>query len=126
MKLGMIMVLAPDLAEAARFYGEVLGLSLRGRAADHLVFDLAGTEFHVFACREAAPAREHTTTAETVCVFEVPDIEDAMRRMRDKGVVFLHDTPAQDVHAGIRYAAFHAPGGNVHEIMQRGSGEPGV
>ena len=39
MKLGMLMVLAPDLGEARRFYGEVLGLRigrieavLRGRA----------------------------------------------------------------------------------------------
>ena len=119
MNLGFIMVLTPDLAEAERFYRDVLDLVLVDRTPNQLVFDLAGTVLHVFRCAEAAAAHRHASTAATICVFEVSSIDAAMARMRDKGVVFIHETPAQDAHGGFRYAAFHAPGGNVHEIMQR-------
>ncbi|MES3027033.1 MAG: VOC family protein [Pseudomonadota bacterium] len=119
MKLGLMMVLTPDLAEAERFYGEVLGLRLADRAPNQLIFDLSGTEFHVFGCVQPAPAHAHAASATTICVFEVPSIDAAMRRMREQGVIFLHDTPAENAPAGFRYAAFNAPGGNVHEIMER-------
>jgi glyoxylase I family protein len=119
LQLGLIMVLTPDLDEAERFYGDVLGLRLKDKAPNQLVFDLDGTEFHVFKCDDAGPERRHGISAGTVCVFEVPSIALAMRQMKDDGVVFLHQTPAVNEHCGIRYAAFRAPGGNVHEIMER-------
>jgi hypothetical protein len=52
----------------------------------------------------------------------VPSVDLAMRRMKADGVVFLHQTPAVNAHCGFRYAAFRAPGGNVHEIMERSVG----
>ena len=122
MQLGLIMVLTADLEESERFYSDVLGLGLKDKAPNQLVFDLGGTEFHVFKCDDAGPQRRHGVSAGTVCVFEVPSIELAMRRMKADGVVFLHQTPAVNEHCGIRYAAFLAPGGNVHEIMERRRG----
>jgi len=119
MKLGLIMVLTPDLAEADRFYRDVLGLVLIDRTPNQLVFDLAGTEFHVFQCAEAAAEHRHASSAATICVFEVASIDAAMSSMKDKGVVFIHHTPAQDARGGFRYAAFGAPGGNIHEIIER-------
>ena len=119
MKLGFIMVLTPDLAEADRFYRDVLGLPLIDRTSNQLVFDLNGTEFRVFQCAEPAAENRHASSAATACVFEVESLDAAMSRMRDKGVVFIHHTPAQDAYGGFRYAAFRAPGGNVHEIMER-------
>ncbi|HEY3889226.1 MAG TPA: VOC family protein [Caulobacteraceae bacterium] len=120
MKLGMIVVLTPDLDEARRFYRDVLALSLTAETASQLVFDLGGTEFHVFSCAEAAPAgHRHGATAATVCAFEVASIEAEMRRMTAAGVVFLHARPAENAFSGIRYAAFQAPGGNVHELVER-------
>ena len=119
MKLGLMMVLTPDLTEAERFYGEVLGLRLTDRAPGQLVFDLDVTELHVFQCDEPAPAHAHGASAASVCVFEVPSIDLAMGQMTERGVVFLHKTPAHNALGGFRYAAFQAPGGNVHEIMER-------
>src|ERR1019366_5301425 len=105
--------------EARRFYRDVLGLKLTGETANQLVFDLAGTEFHVFSCTDAAPgAYSHGATAATVCAFEVASIEAEMRRMTAAGVVFLHGRP-ENTFSGTRYAAFQAPGGNVHEIVER-------
>jgi glyoxylase I family protein len=119
LKLGFTMVLTPDLVEAERFYGDVLGLELTDKTPNQLVFELEGTELYVFRCDHAAPDHRHAESAATICVFEVPSIDVAMRRMKDDGVVFLHQTPAVNAHNGIRYAAFRAPGGNVHEIMER-------
>ncbi|HEY2048407.1 MAG TPA: VOC family protein [Caulobacteraceae bacterium] len=122
LKLGMIMVLAPDLAEAETFYRDILGLVLIGKGADYLVFELDGREFRVFQCAQAADARKHAASAATICVFEVASIEAEMSRMRTLGVTFIHQTPAQNIDGGFRYAAFRAPGGNVHEIMERRAG----
>jgi catechol 2,3-dioxygenase-like lactoylglutathione lyase family enzyme len=119
LKLGLIMVLTPDLAEAERFYGDVLGLKLKDKAASQLIFDVDGTEFHVFRCDHAAPEHTHASSAATICVFEVPSLDLAMSRMKEDGVLFIHQTPAMNAHCGFRYAAFRGPGGNVHEIMER-------
>jgi len=113
------MVLTPDIEEAQRFYGDVLGLELKDQTQSQLIFDLGGSEFQVFRCSDAAAAHKHADSAATVCVFEAPSIDIAMRDLRAKGVVFLHETPAENTHCGLRYAAFLAPGGNVHEIMER-------
>lgn len=113
------MVLTPDLAEAERFYSGPLGLALVGKAPNELVYEFAGTEFRVIRCAEAAKARKHAASAATICVFEVASIDAEMSRMREQGVVFIHERPAQSPDGGVRYAAFHAPGGNVHEIMER-------
>jgi catechol 2,3-dioxygenase-like lactoylglutathione lyase family enzyme len=120
MKLGMIVVMTPDLDEARAFYRDVLALSLTAETANQLVFDLGGSEFHVFSCTDAAPAGyRHGATAATVCAFEVASIEAEMRRMTAAGVVFLHARPGENAFSGIRYAAFQAPGGNVHELVER-------
>ncbi len=80
MKLGLLMVLTPDLPEAERFYGEALGLRLTGRAPNQLIFDVDGTELHVFRCDAPAPAHAHGASAASVCVFEVASIDLAMRQ----------------------------------------------
>jgi catechol 2,3-dioxygenase-like lactoylglutathione lyase family enzyme len=122
-KLGVVVVLTPDLDEARRFYRDLLGLGLAGESANQLVFDLDGAALHVFSCADPAPGDyRHGATAATVCAFEVVSIEAEMARMRDAGVVFLHSTPAENVLGGLRYAAFRAPGGNVHELIERRSG----
>jgi catechol 2,3-dioxygenase-like lactoylglutathione lyase family enzyme len=113
----MVMVLTPDLAEAEPFYRDVLGLVLTDRTSRQLVFDLAGTALRVVQCAEPAEAHRHAASASTICVFEAPSIDAEMSRMRALGVTFIHDAPSQD-ESGFRYAAFRAPGGNVHELME--------
>ncbi len=120
MKLGMIVVMTPDLDEARAFYRDLLGLNLTVETANQLIFDLDESELHVFSCADAAPAGyRHGATAATICAFEVASIEVEMRRMTAAGVVFLHAQPAENPVSGVRYAAFRAPGGNVHELIER-------
>ena len=120
MKLATFMVLTPDLAEARRFYETVLGFRVVSESADGLVLDHDGAAFHVFRCENAAPVTRHGRDAASVLVFAVASIDDAMADLRARGVEFLHQTPATNRFG--RYAAFMAPGGNVHEIFQS---EPG-
>jgi glyoxylase I family protein len=119
-KLATLMVLTPDLEEARRFYEGVLGFAVASESRDLLVLDHAGVAFHVFRCEAPAPQARHGRDAATVAVFEVASIDDAMSDLRSKGVEFLHQSPAANRFG--RYAAFKAPGGNVHEIMERDSG----
>jgi hypothetical protein len=57
--------------------------------------------------------------AGTACAFEVDSIDESMRRLGERGVTFLHAAPAENALARVRYAAFRAPGGNVHELIER-------
>jgi len=119
--LATMMVLTPDLDEARRFYCGTLGFGLRGASESQLVLEHAGAAFHVFRCEEAAPPSRHGARAASIFVFGVADIEAAMADLRAKGVNFIHERPAGNAHG--LYAAFHAPGGNVHEIFETsGSG----
>lgn len=118
MRFGLIEVFTPDLAEADRFYGDTMGFALIAEASGQLVFDIGGAELHVFQCERPSDLA-HASTAATVCAFEVDSIDRAMKVLHDKGVRFLHRRPAENPVAGIRYAAFKAPGGNVHELIER-------
>lgn len=118
MKLGPALVMTPDLDAALGFYRDVLGLSLRERFETQLAFDLGGGSLHVFACARAAPAAEHGADGASVISFEVEDIDAAMASLAARGVEFLHARPAWNADAGLAYAAFRAPGGIVHELVE--------
>jgi catechol 2,3-dioxygenase-like lactoylglutathione lyase family enzyme len=116
MRLATLMVLTPDLDEARRFYEGALGFSVVSQSEDLLVLDHADAALQVFRCESPAPPSRHGRDAATVAVFAVTRIDEAMREMRGRGVEFLHAQPA--VNRFGRYAAFKAPGGNVHEIFE--------
>ena len=120
MQLATLMVLTPDLDEARRFYEGALGFAVVSQSEDLLVLDHAGVAFHVFRCEASAPPARHGRDAATLAVFAVPRIEEAMAEMRARGVEFLHVKPAANRFG--RYAAFKAPGGNVHEIFEPAAG----
>lgn len=115
---GPLLVFTPAFDEAAVFYGDTLGLRLSARFPDQLVFDLAGAALHVFRCTHPIDP-EHGETAGAVITFMAPDLEAAMARLREKGVRFLHSAPALNAEARLRYAAFVAPGGVIHELAER-------
>lgn len=117
MQLTTLMVLTPDLNEARRFYEDALGFAVVSQSEDLLVLDHGDAAFHVFRCEAPAQPSRHGRDAATVAVFAVARIEAAMEEMRARGVEFLHAEPATNRFG--RYAAFKAPGGNVHEIFER-------
>src|SRR5688500_15314886 len=121
MELAKLMIFVPDLAEAKRFYGGVLGFALREEDGDRLVFAHGACDLLAFRCDRPAPVGDYSREARSVFVFGVASVDDSMRELRARGVRFLHERPAENALG--RYAAFVDPFGIVHEIFQPAPGD---
>ena len=108
----------PDIAAAAAFYGETLGLET---SQDHGMLRL-----HLAGERETLvyPKPDHVPAGYTILNFPVADIESAVDDLTDRGVVFerYEGTPGETDAKGIfrkggpLIAWFTDPGGNVLSI----------
>lgn len=116
MNLRQIMVFVPDLAEAKRFYCEVLGFGLAEETATRLTFDHPGCAFVAYLCDTGTEVRNYSREARSVFVFEVASIDRSLSALRERGVTVLHDVPSENDQG--RYAAFVDPFGNVHEVWE--------
>lgn len=114
--LGHILVFAPDLDRARRFYGDVLGLSLERATESYLSFSGADFTLAVFACEGDTPPEGHSARPGVAISFEVTSLEDAIEELAAKGVRFLHERPV-DGPLG-RYVAFTDPFGTVYELVE--------
>jgi catechol 2,3-dioxygenase-like lactoylglutathione lyase family enzyme len=112
-----MMIFVSDLAEAKRFYRDVLGFPLKSESESRLDFVHEGCDLVAFKCEKDAAVEDYSRVARSVFVFEVPSVEWAMNDLRARGVRFLHERPAENELG--RYAAFVDPFGNVHEICER-------
>ncbi len=117
MKLGMMLIFVSDLEEAKRFYSDVLGFSVKVQRDDRVEFVHDGCDFVAFKCEKNAVVEDYSRLARSVFVFEVDSLDTSMRELRDKGVGFLHEEPAENDFC--RYAAMLDPFGNVHELIER-------
>ena len=107
------------IQEAERFYSEVLGLSLKGRAMGALVYDVQGSALRVSQVTSTNPS-EHT-----VMGFAVSDLRTVMAALGQRGVVWEHfpnfPQDAEGVlHApdGSQVAWFRDPDRNLLSIVQ--------
>ena len=116
MKLGKMMIFVSDLAEAKRFYCDILGFPLKAENENRLDFDHEGCDLIAFRCEQNATVENYSQVARSVFVFEVASIDKVSHDLRAKGVTFLHQEPAENEFS--RYAAFIDPFGNVHEIYE--------
>lgn len=117
MKLGKILIFVSDIAEAKRFYRDILGFPLKSETFNRLEFIHEGCDFVAFTCEKDAEIKDYSNVARSVFVFEVESIEKSFADLRAKGVNFLHEEPSENEFS--RYAAFSDPFGNVHEIFER-------
>jgi len=104
-------------AKAKRFYRDKLGLRLVEASPFALVFDAHGTMLRV------TPVNKVATAGYTVLGWQVPDIVDAVKRLRKAGVRFeRYDGLGQDKlgvwqsPSGARIAWFKDPDGNTLSI----------
>ena len=116
MKLGKLLIFVSDLAEAKRFYCDILGFPLKAESESRLDFVHEGCDFIAFKCETNAPVENYSQVARSVFVFEVASVDKALRELRAKDVNLLHREPAENEFS--RYAAFIDPFGNVHEIYE--------
>jgi catechol 2,3-dioxygenase-like lactoylglutathione lyase family enzyme len=104
-------------AKAKRFYRDKLGLRLVEASPFALVFDAHGTMLRV------TPVDKVATAGYTVLGWQVPDIVDAVKRLKKAGVRFeRYDGMGQDKlgvwqsPSGARIAWFKDPDGNTLSI----------
>jgi catechol 2,3-dioxygenase-like lactoylglutathione lyase family enzyme len=116
LSLGKILVFAPDLEVARRFYGEALGLELEREAETRLSFRGADFELTVFACESSTKSEGYSREAGSSVAFAVTSLDAAISELSARGVRFLHDSP-QEGPLG-RYVAFCDPFGTVHELVE--------
>lgn len=117
MKLGKMMIFVSDLYEAKHFYCDVLGFPLKSESENCLEFIHEGVDFIAFKCEKNSIIKDYSKIARSVFVFEVESVEQTMFELIEKGVRFLHQTPAENDFS--RYAAFCDSFGNIHEIFER-------
>jgi catechol 2,3-dioxygenase-like lactoylglutathione lyase family enzyme len=116
----MTFIITRDRGQAKAFYGGVLGFALTHEDDFAAVFDLNGTMLRV------STVPTHEAQAYTVLGWEVPDIAESAKGLRDKGVSFvIYDGFGQD-ELGIwsppggttKVAWFKDPDGNLLSLTQ--------
>ena len=108
-----------DATIAAAFYGETLGLRLVDESPVALVYDVRGTMLRVTIVDALAPAPQ------TVLGWAVPDLDQAVTTLAERGVAFeRYDGMNQDPRgiwlspSGARVVWFKDPDGNVLSLTQ--------
>ena len=115
------MLPVKDMDGAVRFYEQTLGLTrVAGQPDTAVVFRSGRTTLCVYRSEYAG------TNQGTAALWEVDDVERAVRELKDKGVRFEHyDLPGLtregDVHrAGdFRVAWWKDPAGNILSVQSR-------
>ena len=98
----------------ALFYRQVMGIEPTTVEDDFMLFDLPnGDRIELFRPGGANP---HFGDA-PVAGFEVDDVDSARRLLEDRGAEFVHS--GRDDAAGLAWAHFRAPDGNLYEITHR-------
>jgi catechol 2,3-dioxygenase-like lactoylglutathione lyase family enzyme len=113
----MTMVAVHDLGEATAFYEKTLGLTRVGENPGGVEYRSGTARFFVY------PSEFAGTNKATTAVWQVDDLEGAVRDLKAKGVAFEHydlpDTTRDgDIHAVGRFkiAWFRDPTGNILEV----------
>ncbi len=115
----VIVICTGDRARAAEFYREILGLAFAYEDSFASVFNLlGGITLRVSTVTDFTP-HEHT-----ILGFNVPDVEAAVRALRQRGVAFnIYPGFGQDElgiwsapGGAVRVAWFKDPDGNVLSV----------
>jgi catechol 2,3-dioxygenase-like lactoylglutathione lyase family enzyme len=103
-----------DLKSAARFFGDVLGLSLIHEGKGLAQFEMpSGQLFEVFD----AESRYYRLHACPVLAFQVEDVSAARKELQSRGVEFVTDVEGNESEA---WAYFRGPDGYLYELWQTG------
>ena len=113
------IVLSSRMADAEKFYGEVLGLSLKGKSHGALVYDVGGADLRV------SPVPSTQPSPHTVLGFAVADLNAVMNALSMRGVEwqrFAHfpqdATGVLVAPDGAKVAWFRDPDGNLLSLVQ--------
>jgi catechol 2,3-dioxygenase-like lactoylglutathione lyase family enzyme len=113
------IILSSHLAEAEKFYGDVLGLPLKGKSHGALVYDVGGADLRV------SPVPTTQPTLHTVLGFAVADLREVMNALSLRGVEWQRFANFPQDAAGVlvtpddaKVAWFRDPDGNLLSLVQ--------
>ena len=113
------MLAVKDLDRARKFYEENLGLKQVDDFGEGFMLKSGDTQFSVYRSEFAG------TNKATALNFDVEDIEDEVRSLKEKGISFEHYeleglTPKGDIYEGegMRTAWFKDPDGNILSLIE--------
>jgi catechol 2,3-dioxygenase-like lactoylglutathione lyase family enzyme len=113
------IVLSSRLPKAEKFYGDVLGLKLKGKSHGALVYDVGGADLRV------SPVPSTQPSPHTVLGFAVADLSAVMSALSMRGVEWERFANFPQDAAGVlitpdgaRVAWFRDPDGNLLSIVQ--------
>lgn len=119
MQVSAIRIFVRDLAEARRFYAEMLGLQIKhdGMQFGYCVFDAGAIELVVEIVPHGAPAEDQALVGRfTGLSFAVADIAKEHSRMLTAGVSFT--AAPENQSWGGWLATFEDPAGNALQLVQ--------
>lgn len=110
-----------DMEKTKDFYGKILGLNLRENSLGLLELDPGHCSVLIY------PKQDHQPADFTVLNFYVPDIEEQVDELTEKGVKFeIYDgkirTDAKGIHRGSQPTAiawFKDPAGNLLSLIEQ-------
>ena len=115
------MLAVKDLDRARQFYEENLGLKEVDDFGEGFMLKSGDTQVSVYRSEFAG------TNKATALTFDVEDIEDEVRSLKEKGISFeRYDleglTPKGDIYEGegMKTAWFKDPDGNILSLIQEG------
>lgn len=129
LKINHIAVVVEDIDQALKFWQDALGLGLKRRehnedeAVDIAFLPIGESQIELIApfTEDSGVARyldKRGAGMHHLCI-DVPDIEEAMQSLSEKGYEMINETPRTNSH-GTRYAFIHprSTGGVMIELYE--------
>lgn len=110
------LLVVQDLLISKEFYIDVLGLILVEEYEDSLKLKCGSHNVFIFGGAMEATNYEHGYDSNSSLVLTVSDLDNKIKELKSKGVVFVHEFPNENRWG--RYAAFKDPSGIVNELME--------
>jgi catechol 2,3-dioxygenase-like lactoylglutathione lyase family enzyme len=113
-RIAVVSLWAPDVAAAAQFYRDVLGLRTVKKRHKRAHFHLGGT-YLVLLQGRPVPAEDSVPARFPLLAFAVDNLDAALERLHEHQVRLPWGI-GHDAHS--RWAMFHDPAGNLIELVE--------
>ncbi|MGS0680640.1 VOC family protein [Shewanella sp. 125m-7] len=110
------LLVVHNLIISKAFYVDTLGLNIVEEYEDSVKFNCGSHNVLMFEGTMQATNYEHGYHANSSLVLTVHNLDEKIKELKSKGVVFIHETPNENRWG--RYAAFKDPSGIVNELME--------
>jgi len=87
------LLVVQNLALSKEFYVNVLGLIVTEEYHDSLKLKLGSHSVYMFQGTNQAVNYEHGYNANATLVLSVSNLDEKIKELKSKGVVFVHDSP---------------------------------